>query len=118
MKLLLDEQMPRKIARRFPDGITVDHVQLNGWEGIKNGALLKIAAENGYDALISADKNMSYQQNDQKLPLSVVVLHVYQLRIEHLMPLIPSALEKLRSTSEPAFIRVDAENQMNRSKDK
>ena len=67
MKLLLDEQMPRKIARRFRDGITVDHVQLKGWEGVKNGELLKLAAVDGYDALISADKDMSYQQNDQLL---------------------------------------------------
>ena len=41
MKLLLDEQMPRKIIRKFPDDITIHHVQLNGWEGVKNGELLK-----------------------------------------------------------------------------
>ena len=107
MKRLLDEQMPRTIARRFLEGTTVDHVQLRGWEGVKNGGLLERAAADGYDALISADKNMSCRQNDQSLPLSVVVLHVFQLRIEHLVPLIPIALERLKSASVPTFIQVD-----------
>ena len=75
MKLLLDEQMPCKIARYFQENVTVDHVQLVGWSGIKNGELLKIAASEGYDALISADKNVSYQQNENQLPLSVVVFN-------------------------------------------
>lgn len=107
MKLLLDEQMPRKMARYFPDGYNVDHVQLLGWGGIKNGALLKLAAESGYDALISADKNMAYQQNEEALEISVVVLHVHQLRIQDLVALVPTALQKLQIAENPSFIRVD-----------
>ena len=108
MKLLLDEQMPRKIARHFPEGIVVDTVQRRGWSGIENGDLLKLAASSGYDALVSADKNMAYQQDRQSLPLSVVVLHVTRLRLEELVPLLPKALEKLRSVSPPTFIQVEA----------
>jgi len=99
--------MPRKIARHFPDGYIVDHVQLVGWGGIKNGALLKLASENGYDALISADKNMSYQQNENALKISVVVLNVYQLRLNNLLALLPSALKELQQASSPRFIRID-----------
>ena len=106
MKLLLDEQMPRKIAKHFEEGVTVDHVQLVGWSGIKNGELLKLAASEGYDALISADKNMSYQQNEEQLPLSVVVLEVFRLRIEDLIPLLPVAMEKLSEINAPKFIRI------------
>lgn len=61
----------------------------------------------GFDALISADKNISYQQNESSLPISVVVLHVYRLRIEELSPLIPIAIEKLKGLSAPAFVRID-----------
>jgi len=107
MKLLLDEQMPRKITRHFPAGYTVDHVQLVGWGGIKNGALLKLASDNGYDALISADKNMSYQQNEDALNISVVILNVYQLRLNDLVALLPSALQELQQATRPRFIRVD-----------
>jgi len=108
MKLLLDEQMPRKIVRHFPDRYIVDHVQLVGWSGIKNGALLELAADSGYDALISADKNMSYQQNQDSLQLSVVVLNVYQLRIDNLIGLLPVALQRLDEVERPTFILVDA----------
>ncbi|MFT4728615.1 MAG: putative nuclease of putative toxin-antitoxin system [Granulosicoccus sp.] len=107
MKLLLDEQMPRKIARHFPASFTVEHVQLVGWGGIKNGALLKLASDNGYDALISADKNMSYQQNEDALKISVVVLNVHQLRLNDLVALLPSALRELQQATRPRFIRVD-----------
>ena len=93
MKLLLDEQMPRKIARHFPDSYSVDHVQSPGWSGTTNGALLKLAADNGYDALISADKNMAYQQDGETLGISVVVLHAYQLRTQDLA-LLPTAPKK------------------------
>lgn len=109
MKLLLDEQMPRRIARHFPADFTVDHVQRVGWGTTKNGALLRLAASAGYEALISADKNMSYQQNRSALPLSVVVLHVFRLKLETLLPLLPTAIERLQTLSEPAFIRIDAE---------
>ena len=101
--------MPRKIAAQLPDGYVVDHVQQKGWEGIKNGELLELAAADGYDAMFSVDKNVSYQQNDRTMPISVVVLHVYKLRIADLLPLIPHAIERLRESPEPAFIRVDAD---------
>ena len=55
MKLLLDKQMLRKFASRFPEYVTVVNVQLKGREGIKSGELLKRAAADGYDALISGD---------------------------------------------------------------
>lgn len=95
------------IIRHFPVGYTVDHVQLFGWGGIKNGALLKLASDNGYDALISADKNMSYQQNEDALNISVVVLNVYQLRLNDLVALLPSALQELQQATRPRFIRID-----------
>ena len=107
MKLLLDEQMPRKIARHFPAEFEVHTVQQQGWSGIKNGELLALAAQHGYDALISADKNMEYQQNT-RVAVSVVVLQVSRLRIETLVPLIPATLERLASLEAPTFIRIGA----------
>ena len=107
MKLLLDEQMSRKIARYFPDDIEIDTVQNKGWSGIENGELLTLAASNGYHASISADKNIEYQQSAADLPISVVVLHVRRLRIEDLAPLLPQAIDKLKILSSPEFVRVD-----------
>ena len=52
---------------------------------------------------------MSYQQSERVLALSIVVLHVYRLKLETLAPLIPAALGRLRETTEPTFIRIDSE---------
>lgn len=50
---------------------------------------------------------MAYQQDEEALEISVVVLHVYQRRIQDLAALLPAALEKLQSVEIPSFIRVD-----------
>ena len=92
----------------FPTGFEVHTVQQQGWSGIKNGELLALAAQHGYDALISADKNMEHQQSARGLAISVVVLHVSRLRIEALVPLIPAALEQLLSLKTPTFVRIGA----------
>ena len=63
MKLLLDEQVPRQLAAFFPHDFEVQTVQQMGWAGTKNGHLLKLATEYGFTALVTADKNIEYQQN-------------------------------------------------------
>lgn len=42
MKLVLDEDIPRQLARRFEEaGHTAVHLEQLGWKGIKNGDLLR-----------------------------------------------------------------------------
>ena len=107
MKLLLDEQVPRNLRRLFPEEFTVETVQSMGWSQTSNGALLALAASEEFDALITADRNMEYQQNQEELPISVVVLVAFSNRFSDLAPLIPSALDELRGLSSPVFFRVD-----------
>ena len=107
MKLLLDEQMPRKIAFAFPSNCIVNNVQSEGWAGVQNGELLDLALSRNFDALISADKNISYQQNELSLAISVVVLHAFRLRIEELEPLIPEVVRRLEKMTSPAFIQIN-----------
>lgn len=63
MKLLLDEQVLVRLAHSFPEQFEVRTAKQMGWASVKNGALLRLAADNGFSTLISADKNMEYQQN-------------------------------------------------------
>lgn len=44
-----------------------------GWGGAKNGVLLVLAAT-AFDAFITVDKNLPYQQNLTTLPVAVVAL--------------------------------------------
>ena len=72
MRLLLDECVPKRLKRELP-GHDARTVQDLGWAGIKNGALLKLA--NGqFDALLTVDQGIEYQQNLSGLSISVVVM--------------------------------------------
>lgn len=107
MKLLLDEQMPKSIAKEFPTKIEIHTVQSQGWAGVTNGALLNLAHESGFTALVSADKNIASQHNEQQLLIPVVILSVMRLRADNLIPLIPEAVSELKTDSTPRFIVVE-----------
>ena len=62
MLVLLDEQLPRHLAREI-GGHNVSTVQQRGWAGLKNGELLRVAADAGFEVLVTADRNLQFQQN-------------------------------------------------------
>ena len=93
MKLLLDEQVPRRLAREFSEDFVIKTDQDMGWASERNGTLLSLAAEQGFDALITADKNMEYQLNNESLPVTVIVMAPLFNRLPDLIPLIPSVLK-------------------------
>jgi hypothetical protein len=62
----------------FPDSHMVYTVKDMGWIGVKNGALLRLLAEQHFDCWMVVDKNIAYQQNVATLPCLVVVLDVYR----------------------------------------
>ena len=106
MKLLLDEQVPRQLATVFPVEFEVRTVQQMGWGGTKNGQLIRLTAEHGFTALITADRNMEYQQNLADLPVMVIVLVAYGNRLQELEPLVPGTLDVLARHSDPGIYRV------------
>jgi len=83
--------VPARLKRALP-AHQVSTVVQEGWSGIKNGQLLALAAQN-FDAFITVDKNLPYQQNTSTLPLAVLVLNAETNELVSLLPLIP-ALDK------------------------
>jgi uncharacterized protein DUF5615 len=73
MKLLLDENLPKKLKFDFEE-YEVYTIREKGWNGIKNGQLLQLLIENKFDALLTFDKNLQYQQNFAKYSMTVFVL--------------------------------------------
>jgi predicted nuclease of predicted toxin-antitoxin system len=90
MRVLLDESIPRRLGFLL-EGHFVRTVQHCGWSGLKNGELLRIAQAD-FDVLVTADKNMQYQQNANLLPIPVVILVANSNRFEDLKPLVPELL--------------------------
>lgn len=77
-----------------------------GWASNRIGALLTLAAAHEFDALITADKNMEYQQNSELLPLTVIVMAPLFNSLSDLVPLLPSVLIVLAEHEKQKFYRV------------
>jgi len=98
MRLLLDESVPRRLRRALPGHSVKTAVEM-GWGGVKNGALLVLAAAE-FDAFITVDRNLPYQQNTAALPVAVVVLNAHSNQLQALLPLVPR-LEEALATLQP-----------------
>ena len=107
MKLLLDESIPRKLASQFPQPYQVSTVPQMGWAGTKNGKLLGLAKENGFHALITADKVMGYQQNISQLAIPIIVLTSHRTHISYLLPLVPQIVELLKTNLERRVYQIE-----------
>ena len=72
MKLLFDGCVPRPLWRFLPSH-TVQTAPELGWEELRNGELLR-EAEPLFDAFVTADKNIRYQQNVTRRRIAILVL--------------------------------------------
>lgn len=93
MRLLLDECVPQRLRREL-HGHEVTTVPEAGWAGVKNGELLR-AADGLFEALVTVDQRLQYQQNMTGLRIGVVVIVARSSDIDDLRPLLPSVLEAL-----------------------
>ena len=73
MRVLLDEDLPHKLRLAILRH-NVSTVAYVGWSGLKNGELLRVAEEAGFEVFLTADKKLSYQQNLTGRALAMVVL--------------------------------------------
>ena len=106
MRILLDESLPRPLGLALI-GHEVSTVRDESWTSLTNGALLRQAAER-FDALLTADQNIEFQQNLAELPVAVVVLVADSNRLESLEPLVPDVLEALKILKPKTLIRIAA----------
>lgn len=90
MKVLLDECLLRRLAAALT-GQEVKTVPQAGWASIKNGELLT-RAESSFDVFVTADRNLSFQQNLARRKIAVVVLRARSNRFQSLLPLVPGIL--------------------------
>ncbi len=97
MKILFDQNAPRPLTRFFANHQVIRTAELD-WSVLKNGDLLRAAEEAGFDVLVTADRNLSYQQNLKHRKLAIVVLPSGQWpEVEPHVPLIVLAID----SSEP-----------------
>ncbi len=73
MKVLFDQGTPVPL-RRFLHPHVVDTAGERGWSRLRNGDLLDQAEASRYDAFITTDTNLRYQQNLTNRVLRILVL--------------------------------------------
>ena len=104
MRLLLDECVPKRLKRELR-GHEATTVQDMGWAGIKNGELLKLA-DTQFDALLTVDQGIEYQQNLSGLNISVVIMMALSNDADDLRPLLPAVEEVLNVLRPGKIMRV------------
>lgn len=94
MKVLLDENIDVRFRDSFKEtSLEVFTVKYMGWSGVKNGQLLQLMKEHEFGVFICVDKNLPYQQNQDDLPVTIIVLDVFRNVLASLAPYTSLILE-------------------------
>lgn len=69
-----------------------------GWDGLRNGELLALAAGE-FDVFLTVDRNLSFQQNMSTHAIAVIVIRAKTNRLADLIPLAPQVLAEVATAS-------------------
>ena len=98
--------MPVDFAAMLP-GHEVSTVKSLGWEGLKNGELLRRASAE-FAIFVTMDQNLPYQQNLKTHSMGFVLVDAPSNRIHDLAPLANPILEAIASVRPGQLVRVGA----------
>jgi predicted nuclease of predicted toxin-antitoxin system len=105
MRVLLDEQIDRRLKPLFDPDLTILTVAERGWASMADGELLR-AAQEEFDALVTMDRGIPHQQSLSALSLGVVIVRAVSNRRADVAPLIPRVNEALRRVQPGGLIYV------------
>ena len=94
MRVLLDANLPRALGRHLV-GHEARSAHAHVWSDLDDGALLTAAARAGYDAFLTMDQSLRFQQNLVGRPIAVVLLRARSNRLPDLAPLVAAVLAAL-----------------------
>lgn len=100
MRLLLDENLPKRLKQDLEEH-EIYTASEKGWTGISNGKLLGLLIENKFDALLTFDKNLQYQQNFTKYIIAVIVLNAQDNSYATLKDFVPKIRGVLKTDLKP-----------------
>ena len=103
MRLLLDENVPRKLKQDL-QGHDVYTVRELGRTGNEDKEVLQFLLDFNINALITCDKNLRFQQNLAQYPTPIIILDTYTNAYPILKSLIPKLLETLQLPLLPGAI--------------
>src|SRR5271170_5938766 len=104
MRILFDQATPVPI-RSYLEGHEVRTAAQQGWDTLKNGELLAAAEADGFDVLLTTDKNMPYQQNLAGRKIAVVVLGLQQW--PSLRPQVGRVVEAIKAARPGSYTKIE-----------
>lgn len=105
MNVLFDQGTPVPL-RRWLHPHVIDTCAERGWSVLQNGDLLRHAEAEGYDAFITTDQNLRYQQNLANRTIRILVLKTTSRpRIQQRVEAVREALESVEGSG---YIEIDA----------
>jgi hypothetical protein len=78
-----------------------------GWSALKNGTLLREAA-NQFDVFLSTDSGIEFQNNIREIEIAVIILEPKRNRLAELLPLVPKLLTAIESAQLGTVSRIVA----------
>lgn len=105
MRILLDECVDQRLRHLFAE----HECQTAGYAnlaGLKNGVLLAAAEAAGFEVMVTTDHEIPFQQNLTMRRMSILVLCAPTNRLADLTPLVPIALEALRTIRPGQVVRI------------
>jgi hypothetical protein len=108
MLILFDHGTPRGIAR-FLVGHTVREAKAQSWDRLTNGELLTAAESAGFEALVTTDKNIRYQQNLAQRKIAIVVLGKARWRL--IRAAMPKVVAAVNAAKPGTYTEVDVPDQ-------
>ena len=106
MRVLLDECVPRQLRRELAE-FEVHTVQEVGWAGVKNGALLELAATK-FDILFTVDRDLEPVHAKARTKPALVILAAGTTDPVKLQPYMPAVRAALQAVKPGELRRVDA----------
>jgi Domain of unknown function (DUF5615) len=100
MRLLHNECIPRKLKNSFQSHDCRSVIE-EGWAGKKNGELLRLAENCGFQIFLTLDHGFEYQQKLSSRAMAVLLIRTDSNRLPDLLRHIPEILQVL-STIQPA----------------
>jgi hypothetical protein len=93
MKVLLDENLDHRLRGNLGSH-EVFTASYKGWDGLKNGNLIRVAEDDGLDVLLTGDQTLCYEQNLSGRRLAIIAMSSVEWRIvkDHL-PQIVAAID-------------------------
>ncbi len=101
MKLLLDEQLSTDLVHYFPSSLQVFMPKDLDWSGYSNGLLREKLNERKFNFLVSADKNIPFQQNFSKMNYTFIQLDTPSLEWEDQIFFVNKILKFLSNPPNP-----------------